>query len=61
MPETITLATMLESVGTFFTSALGWLGQGLDTVMASPALFVLVIAMPVAGFGVGLLKRLISL
>lgn len=55
------MTQLLTDVGTFFTSALGWLGDGLDTVMASPALFVLVIAMPVAGYGIGLLKRILAL
>jgi len=58
---TETLGTFITNVGTFFTGAIDWLGTALDTVMDSPALFVLVLAMPVAGYGVGLLKRLISL
>lgn len=59
--EAVTLTSVLENIGTFFTSAVGWLGTALDTVMDSPALFIMVIAMPVAGFGVGLLKRLLNL
>lgn len=56
-----TLSTFLDNVGTFLTSSIGWLGEVLDTVSASPALFVMVLAMPIAGFGVGLLSRLIRL
>lgn len=55
------LASMLTDIGSFLTSAVGWLGTALDTVTGDPALFVMVIAMPVAGFGVGLLSRLIHL
>lgn len=56
-----TLATLLTNIGSFFTSALGWLGSALDTVTGDPALFVMVIAIPVAGVAIGYLNRLIRL
>lgn len=55
------MATFLGDIGTFFTQSVTWLGDVLDTVTQSPALLVLVIAMPVVGFAVGLLGRLIRL
>lgn len=55
-----TLTTFLTNIGTFFTQAIGWMSEVLDVVVASPALLVLVIAMPVCGFAVGLLKRLMN-
>ena len=51
----------LADIGTFFTQSITWLGDVLDTVIANPALLVMVIAMPIVGFAVGLLSRLIRL
>lgn len=56
-----TMSTFLETIGTFFTQSITWLGDVLDTVVANPALTVLVLAMPIVGFAVGLLGRLIRL
>lgn len=55
------MATLLGDIGTFFTQSITWLGDVLDTVTGSPALLILVIAMPIVGFAVGLLSRLIRL
>lgn len=51
----------LTEIGTFFTQAITWLGNVLDVVVADPALLVMVLAMPICGFAVGLLSRLIRL
>lgn len=56
-----TMTEFLSEIGVFFTQATTWLGDVLDIVTASPALLVMVIAMPVVGFAVGLLSRLIRL
>ena len=53
--------TFLTNIGTFFTQSVTWMGDILDVVVENPALLVLVIAMPVVGFAVGLLSRLIRL
>ena len=55
------MTAFLTDIGTFFTQAVDWLGEVLAAVTGSPALLVLVIAMPVCGFAVGLLSRLIRL
>ncbi len=57
----IPLEDLLSNIGAFFVKATGWLGQVLDVVTANPPLLVMVIAMPVCGFAVGLLSRLIRL
>ncbi len=57
----IPLEDLLSNIGAFFVKAIGWLGQVLDVVTANPPLLVMVIAMPVCGFAVGLLSRLIRL
>lgn len=56
-----TMAEFLANIGTFFTQSITWLGDVLDTVIASPALTIMVLAMPIVGFAVGLLSRLIRL
>lgn len=55
------MADILADIGTFFTSATGWMSSILNQVVSSPALLILVIAMPVVGFGFGLLRRLIRM
>lgn len=57
----LTMASFLTDIGTFFTQSVSWLGTVLDTVTGSPALTVMVLAMPIVGFAVGLLSRLIRL
>lgn len=55
------MSTFLTDIGTFFTQAITWLGDVLDVVVSNPALLVMVLAMPIVGFAVGLLSRLIRL
>lgn len=55
------MSAFLTEIGTFFTQAVAWMGDVLDVIVSNPALLVLVIAMPVAGFAVGLLSRLIRM
>ena len=56
-----TMTAFLENIGTLFTQSIDWLSAVLDTVVASPALTIMVLAMPIVGFAVGLLSRLIRL
>lgn len=56
-----TMTAFLTEIGTFFTQAITWLGDVLDVVTGNPALLVMVLAMPICGFAVGLLSRLIRL
>lgn len=60
MPENAMQAFLTE-IGTFFTQAIDWLGNVLDVIVADPALTVMVLAMPICGFAVGLLARLIRM
>lgn len=55
------MSAFLTEIGTFFTQAVTWMGDVLDIIVQNPALLVLVIAMPIVGFAVGLLSRLIRL
>ena len=53
------MASFLTDLGTFFTQAIAWLSTCLTTITGNPALTVLCLAMPICGFAVGLLGRLI--
>ena len=55
------METLLDNIGLFFTEAIDWLSTVLSTIVDNPALLILCIAMPVCGFAVGLLARLIRL
>ena len=55
------MSAFLNNIGTFFTQAITWLGEVLTTITENPALTVVVLAMPICGFAVGLLSRLIRM
>ena len=55
------MSTFLTDIGTFFTQAITWLGDVLDVIVSNPVLLIMVVAMPIVGFAVGLLGRLIRL
>ena len=55
------MTAFLGTIGDFFTQSVTWMGDVLDVVVENPALTVMVIAMPIVGFAVGLLGRLIRL
>ena len=61
MPEVSTMEAILSSVGQVFTSAVGWMGELIDVIVAEPLLMLSVICVPLVGIGVGLLGRLIRL
>lgn len=54
-----TMTTFLTTIGEFFTQCMTWLSNVLDVIVANPALTILCLAMPIVGFAVGLLSRLI--
>lgn len=54
------MSGFLTNIGTFGTTAITWMGNVLDTIVASPALTTVCLAMPIFGFAVGLLKRMMS-
>lgn len=55
------MSAFLTDIGTFFTQAIAWMGDVLTEVTSNPALLVMVLAMPICGFAVGLLSRLVRL
>ena len=57
----VTMSAFLTEIGTFFTQCMTWLSDVLDVIVASPALTVLCLAMPICGFAVGLLNRMVRI
>lgn len=53
------LTKILADVSNFIGNAFTWMGDALGTVTSEPVLFIFVVAVPLVGLGVGLLKRLI--
>ena len=57
---TMTLATLIESITTVFTAAIGWVGTVADTVAGEP-LLLLGVVIGFVGLGVGLFRRLLNI
>lgn len=58
--ETVTIATLLSSVGEIFTTAIGWVGTVASTITGSPILLLACVGIPLCGIGVGMFKRLLD-
>lgn len=54
------ITTAINAVGSLVTGAVSWLGSYVGTITASgnEVLLLMVVAVPLVGLGVGLLKRL---
>lgn len=52
------ISGLLGDIGVFFNQSMTWAIQVLDKIVASPALTVMCLGMPIVGFAVGLLSRL---
>lgn len=57
--EGVTVSTILTSIGSVFSEAIGWAGDVGETIVNTPILMVFV-AIPLVGLGVGLFRRLIN-
>lgn len=55
------MTAILTSISEFFTQSIAWFGDILDVVTDNPVLLIMVIAMPICGYAVSLLQRLIRL
>lgn len=58
--EAVTIATLMTSIGSVFTTAIGWVGDVAAEIAAQPILLLSCVAIPLVGLGVGLFKRLLS-
>lgn len=57
---TVTVASLIASVGTVFTAAIGWVGDVATAISGSPILVLACVGVPLVGLGVGMFKRLLS-
>lgn len=58
--ETVTVATILTSIGSIVTAAVGWM-QTAGTAIAANPLALTFILLPLMGAGIGLFGRIINL
>lgn len=56
----MTLDVLITNITSFFTGAISWVTQILTMISSQPILMVLCILIPVAGFAVGLFRRLLN-
>ncbi|MCI9263996.1 MAG: hypothetical protein HFF06_05425 [Oscillospiraceae bacterium] len=56
---TTTIATLLSSIGTVFTTVIGWAGKVGETVVGTPVLLLFCVGVPLCGLGVGFFTRLL--
>ena len=56
---TVTVASLVQSVGEVFSAAIGWVGTVGSTIVETPIL-LLFCAIPLVGVGVGLFRRLLN-
>ena len=59
-PVTVTVASLISSIGDVFTAAIGWVGTVAGTIADEPILLIACITIPLCGLGVGMFKRLLS-
>lgn len=57
---TVSVSSLLTSIGSVFTSAIGWVGTVASIIAGQPILLISCVAIPLCGLGVGLFKRLLS-
>lgn len=60
MTATVTMASLIASIGDVFTAAIGWVGTVASTIAGQPILLISCVAIPLCGLGVGMFKRLLS-
>lgn len=53
--------SMITAISSFVTAAVGWITDMAEAVVADPLMLLMVVAVPLAGFGIGGLKRLTRL
>lgn len=59
MTFTEMMTELITSVSTVVTAAVGWVGDWVTEITATPLLVLFVVAVPLVGLGIGALNRLI--
>lgn len=60
MDGSVTITTLMTSVGEVFTTAVGWVGTVAEEIASQPILLLSCVAIPLCGIGVGMFKRLLA-
>ena len=55
------MSSLLTDIGSVVTAAIGWVEDFAESIAGNDLLILAVVAVPLVGLGVGLLRRLISL
>lgn len=55
------MVSFLETMEAFFSQSVIWVGDVVDVIANNPMLMIMAFGMPIVGFAVGLLSRLIRL
>lgn len=56
---TVTMSSLLTSIGSVFTQVISWAGSVGSTITNSPLLLLACVGIPLCGVGVGMFTRLI--
>lgn len=59
--STATMSSILTDLGTFFSQAMTWVGNIVDTVVSHPILMLSVFGLGIVGFAFGCVGRLVRL
>ena len=57
---TVTVASLMTSIGSVFTTVIGWVGNVASEIAGEPILLLCCVGIPLCGIGVGMFKRLLS-
>ena len=57
--DPVTVSSLVGTVGSIFTAAVGWVSTVATTITETPIL-LLFVSVPLIGLGVGLFKRLLN-
>lgn len=55
----VTISSLLTSIGSVFTSVIGWAGDVGAAIVGNPVLLLFCVAVPLVGIGVGMFARLL--
>lgn len=55
------METLVTNIGQFFQGAIAWVGDVIEVINSNPLLMLMVVAVPLSGWAIGALKRLIRL
>lgn len=59
--QTVDLSTILTDVGKFVTAGITWMGEVADFIMGEPFILLMAVIIPLSGWAIGGIKRLIRL